>query len=1200
MQQLTPHQAEALNTQHSISLTANAGSGKTFVLAKRFIEIIVNTETKISEIAAITFTDKAAGELYKRIADELDEINKHKKSDNGKKGTERLRKQLVSANISTIHSFCIDLLKQYPVEASLDANFIPVDQRTADELIELSIEEVIKQNLHPDCNNTSVKLLLRLIGSKSALSKELLDVVQARKNLLLVKDKIYNQPENLVTEKLKTIFETKLSEILDPELPALLQNLLIINNTVFNSRKENEISIQAKKLLEQISELSTTGKLKTLSELKDLILTSDDLIKSRGYLSGNIRTQLSKQVAAVERFFADFKDILKFNGKDEITAELVKFSNAFINLGCGIINVYENKKKQKGYLDFEDILIKTRELINNEKVRKDIAQKFKYILVDEYQDTNEIQYEILMPLVDYLRSGNLFVIGDEKQSIYRFRDAELEVFDRTRDDIKNAGSSNLILTLPESFRMAPAICLFTNILFRNLFEKPRKLFNEVEHSDLICARSDSFPGQVEILYTEDENSGSEAELLAKSVLKLKQEHSTRIKEWSDIAVLVRKRAAFNEIEKAFTQYNIPFSVVGGTGFFQKQSISDVYNYLSFLFAESEDAALIGTLRSPFFSVSDLKILFLSSMPGDSYWQKLGSAAVTDNFWQQIYSTLSENLRLAKQVNIQILLRKILDESDFVSVISSRKNGLQEINNLNKLISITSDFFNQGSSSFYDYLCFLKNSISRFTDEAQAQLSRDRNSVILMTIHQAKGLEFPAVFLYRCNDRTQANRVRSRSFRIDKNFGIITKVPVGEDYFGQYYSAPVVDLYNFIESRKETAELKRLFYVAVTRAKEFIFLSLSKSAEKQNRLNSFTGLLKEALNPDLDSDSFSLSAILKFLVFRGNAFEQVTRETAIQIPVTRKIDISIESGLASAGEKAEKEFSLNFIKDHSRGELISATKYSVFCECPRKYYLTYVIGLKALIDDQGLKNTFRVKTGNYWFNTREQIKIFYEESNTETEARADIKGGMFHQILQMYRTGDEVEDIFAGLSEKSFHLNGEITPDSGKLKSELIAELKQFIDSKEYSFLNSFEKFKNEFEVYVQDGDFYLFGIIDKIIFDGNKIIIADYKTEIIHEEAIKNRAEYYLPQLFFYCYIIKRLYSKVRQIEVRIIFTKHPEKTFSKIYTESDEKTVKEGIRQMISSIRSNYYSVNLNHCSECIFTLNKNECVLDANVIHN
>ena len=158
--------------------------------------------------------------------------------------------------------------------------------------------------------------------------------------------------------------------------------------------------------------------------------------------------------------------------------------------------------------------------------------------------------------------------------------------------------------------------------------------------------------------------------------------------------------------------------------------------------------------------------------------------------------------MSKREDVSLLLRKILQESNFIATISSRVNRDQELSNLNKLISVTNEFFNEEFNTLYDYVSFLNDAISKTIDEAQAGIETGSNGVNILTVHQAKGLEYPAVFLYKCNDYTSVNKVKSKSFTIDKDFGLLTKIPLGENYFGSYKSEPVIGLYNLIESKKD--------------------------------------------------------------------------------------------------------------------------------------------------------------------------------------------------------------------------------------------------------------------------------------------------------------------------------------------------------------------------------------------------------------
>jgi ATP-dependent helicase/nuclease subunit A len=1183
---LTPHQSKALAIDKSISLTANAGSGKTFVLAQRFLEIIINTSTPLSQVAAITFTEKAAGELYKRISEELNKLLLITIDAELRNRIEKISKQLVSAKISTIHSFCIDLLREFPVEAEIDANFTPIDEQKASELIDLSIEVKLREMLKATKEQSDVKFLIRLLGSKVNLVSELSEMIRKRKNVLHLIDKYYSLNESEITKLLYALFKSNIKVVFEKILPEVLTELKIVNNKVLEFNSKNKLATEIQSCLESIKSTDDeTNVFSKLQELRDKILTKDGSVRKQGYLPSTEQTEIQNSINVVENFFSDFGEITFSENHEIIERELAKYGLALVRIFKDILAAYEFKKSEMGVLDFEDILLKTKILLENESVRKALSGKYKFLLVDEYQDTNEIQYEIFLPLVDDLKQGNLFIVGDEKQSIYRFRDAELQVFSKTKTDIQKVYGIDSLLTLPDSFRMAPAICFFVNSLFNNLFKDPLLFFNEVSASDLVCARSDDFKGQVEFLIAEDEET-IEAELVVKRIIKLKQENKERLKNWNEIAVLVRKRAAFTELQSAFIKYQIPFKVVGGTGFYQKQSISDIYNYFAFLLNDKDDAALIGILRSPFFLVSDVNILELSMFEGESFWEKIKSASVSQKkVWGKMFETLKENKELSSRVNISQLLRKILKESDFISTIASRIDGAQEISNLNKLISITNEFFNDEFNTLYDYAFFLNGAISSSGDEAQGHIEAASDGVNILTIHQAKGLEFPAVFLFKCNDTTQVNKVKSRSFTIDKNFGLLTKVPLNENYFGDYHSAPIVGLYNLIESKKEIAELKRLLYVGLTRAKDFLFITYTnegKSAKKK----SFAALLNEGLHQELTSDKITLEGELVFLQKVSESYSNLTKSIKLEIPIIRNIEYSEKLIKKNENEISSKKLILSGIKDESRGEVISATRFSTFSNCPLKYNLQYNYKLGDLI-----QQSFRFRSVSK-FNfeedySRNELTSYLFDDDSNLAEFSKFKGQLIHYILRKNISRDELTEFVVEKLKKNF--NGEI-PES--LKTEILNDLNLFYNSDEFRFISSFTNYRNEFEAYLKEDDFYLFGILDKLIIEDQKLIIVDYKTDNIDPSEIEANSQKYLPQLKFYAYIISRLFEQKYEIEGRIIFIKYPDHPFIFNFDEAADQSIKSGIKSMIYSIRNSNYSVNLNACKNCIFADENKQCI--------
>ena len=302
------------------------------------------------------------------------------------------------------------------------------------------------------------------------------------------------------------------------------------------------------------------GKLDLLKQLSSLILTKAGKLKKTGYLK-NDQDTFRGEIHLIEKYFHDICCFSIPENHIEIETELARFGKIIISLFDESCDLYSAKKRENRYLDFEDILILTRDILQQENVLQALREKYKYIMIDEYQDTNEIQYEIFMPLLDFLQKGNLFIVGDEKQSIYMFRDAELEVFNRTKEVIQNVSGKDKLLNLPDSFRMSPHICLFANYIFSRVFSNPEPLFNEVGYSTLVCAREDNFNGQIEFLLAEKNGKISEGDLVAGKILNLIKENSGAIN-FGDIAILCRKRKSFDKLEDSFRKYNLPYKILG--------------------------------------------------------------------------------------------------------------------------------------------------------------------------------------------------------------------------------------------------------------------------------------------------------------------------------------------------------------------------------------------------------------------------------------------------------------------------------------------------------------------------------------------------------------------------------------------------------------------------------------------------------------
>ncbi len=1171
MVKLTPFQQAALNYNNHISLTANAGSGKTFVLANRYVEIAINENIPLSKIVAITFTEKAAGELNKKIADEIENrINEESDSDR-LKILHRLRRQLTSANISTIHSFCINLLKEFSPEAGIDANFIPLNQQDADELFDLTIEDFIIHNLSNNELSKPVKDVIRLLGGKNNFVNELRSLTRSRKIISKLQENLYSKSDDEILRYFSEKTDEFLNQIFTKEIVPLLKLIKQLNDLVIKNDNENQIAIEIQHLSGIISQnISVLQKLKTFSSILNELLTKQGTVKKRGYIKPKFEIDRNL-INNIESRVNDLKALNSFTYDEAAIKTLIRYSKLIFQITNQLMHDYDERKRKNGYLDFEDILIETKELTSKANFNELLKDKYEYIMIDEYQDTNEIQYEIFMPILNNLKKGNLFVVGDEKQSIYMFREAELEVFHKTKSDITKINTSGDLL-LPHSFRVAPQIAHFTNELFSNLFENANPLYNEVEYNNLICARTKEEKGIIEFLIN-TEKEQDESLFIADKIVNLINEQENL--EWNDFAILCRKRNAFLELEKTFGEYGIPYVIAGGKGFYQRQTIYDVYNYISFLLNPEDDASLVGLLRSPFYSFGDDIIYKISLEDGVSYFEKFKSFSNKNSIFQDTITLLDKHLNLASSIRLPALLREIFNSCDYWAVNAAKQNFEQEISNLFKLLGVARKFSLQSFKTLYDFKLFLGESISLFEDEGQAQLADAGNAVKIMTLHQAKGLEFKNVFLFKCNEKVKDDSVRAKSLAVDKSWGLLTKIPLNNNYFSDYVSPAVVDIYNFVENRKQVAEAKRLFYVGVTRAIDNLFITGTVIDDKFEK-NSFLDFASKGLNLDLQNEEFTIKSSLQFMADSSNDFKITDHPFETKVKINTQLHGIEHKRIEKPKVNPYAEIKIDKITDHEKNEIVSATKIAIFKQCPTKYYLTYELGYTELFK---LTKTF-INEYDFKYKEDDELSIY-----------ADIRGQIIHKILEEETDARQLEKKVKEEVEK---FTNRIAENKDELTLAIINDVKTYLQSETYRQINRYKTFQNEYEVYSKEGDYYVYGIIDKLIFDGNRLLIIDYKTDRVKESDIKRKAEHYIPQLKFYAYVLSRKFRDIGKIEVELIFIKHPDKSVNFTFDNNEIQIFGKEIKEIVGLIRKGSFVKNLNHCSQCHFALNQ-MCVLQS-----
>lgn len=1152
MKKLTENQSKALDYKSHISLTANAGSGKTFVFAKRYVEIALDNPENLSKIVAITFTEKAAAELYKKISEELKAKINNSAEISEKNRLYNIRRQLVSANISTIHSFCSKLLKEFAPELGLDSNFVLIDSNHSLELLEKSFDAYINEYLINQ-DDYDIKTLLRFFGNKKQFFAGILGLIQRRRLVSLLLNKV----NSLTDDDLKQNIEKKNEEFFDilfnVDIDQILNDLSLLNNTVLQENPDNGLALQAEVILKSIDKLnSKLEKIEGINSVFDIILTTKAQVRKRDYLKKN--NSLDSLCSSLEKCASLIKN-LRYN-KNE-TDEYIYYLRLLLKSFEKVDSIYRTKKNNESFIDFEDLLIYAELLTKKENIITSLRNRYFYIMVDEYQDTNDMQYEIFMPILDNLERGNLFVVGDEKQSIYKFREADIELFDRTRRKISDRNQSG-ILTLPHSFRLSTNVAFFVNYIFSYLFQKENELFNEVDYSELICV-SGNKAGAVDILISE--NKFTEAEQIAKYITLAVSKGE--IESFNKISVLSRKRSNFKEIEEAFTSFGIPYNIIGGIGFFQRQVVYDVLNYCRFLLNNQDDVALVGILRSPFFLIQDDIITAIRLQNGKSFFEKLKSYSEIDKKLIPVKLLLEKQIKDTLHYSVTELLTSVLKSTGYITIINQRSDGPQDTGNLKKIIELSISQETKGFQTLYDFVEFLENSIENIHDEGQAESLSEKNSVNIMTIHQAKGLEFDNVIIYGMNDQLRSEQLRSKELYIEKDLGLQFKIPNNRNYFESYISPVSAVISNLIENKKNIAEEKRLLYVAMTRAIKKLILS-AKIEKGEINDDSYLGMLTKIPGIDINTPSNKLKGILNY----SEGFEKnISADWEIDIRILKDIE-SVK--LNSESEIIKKNYDSRYLKkiaDYPENEILSATKIAVFSQCEYKYYLTYELGYLKLK---------KILEGDSDF-----IEKNKQNDGSEKLMESDLRGIIIHKILEvnnhpasLKETATEIVNLFKTHKRESI---------SGEMFDEITGVIDRYYNSMTYKQISEVENCKNEFQIYFYEQGRYLYGIIDKVIFDQNTIMIIDYKTDKLGKKDIGDALQKYREQINFYAYIIKKIYPGFH-VKTKIVFIEKPDDNKFELF---DEKTLAqtESLITKFDFINKNgNYNKNKNHCLNCYY----------------
>lgn len=851
--------------EESQIVEASAGTGKTKILVDRLIEVVAKGAATIGNIVVVTFTEKAAAELKLRIRESLESCRELKKEEE-RSNIERALYQLEDARIGTIHSFCADILREYPIEAQIDPDF----QILGEELSGLSLfEQKFDRWFAQEAQQTSKvieKLTLKfLMDKKSPNAKDSLH--QAAKLLMDYRD--LDRPWSRIHFDLNAETRSFIERVLFPfvnDAHVAVDKKIVANGkmsalfSLGNELRKSEAAIDYNETIAKLSSLNFDRYLNIKRT------TEGDVFAERFQLFFNELKDYQKKINV--NFAVDLQEKLK-----EFVCE------------------FQEQKEEEGKLDFLDLLLKTRTLLKeNQTIRLELSHRFTHIFVDEFQDTDPLQAEIILLLSSeeqsifdsdriIPKSGKIFFVGDPKQSIYRFRRADVEFYRQLEKRLVATGSVKT-LKLETSFRSVKGIQRVVNATFSN---------NElIDNYSLMEPYRDDIPKQSSVIgipipnpygkgyrkrITKKAIKENEPEAIANWIKWLLDESGYRVSLRQNQNELIPLKAhhiclLFRSMQNAWQgdlirpyvealeERGISNVVMGGKATFNRPEIESLTNALKLVEWPQDEAIFYSALRGSLFGFSDADLLRYRLVGGR--FRVFGGLDrleedERDNF-KEISAIFESFSRLHKTRNHRPFSETLADIFTLTRCLSGfiiRPNGDQVVASAYRLLDIVRRFQKNQALSFRALVEYLEGQLDANRSDADSPIvETGKGGVRMMSVHRSKGLEFPVVVLCDASCAIQANAYRVVDRKLD------------------LFAAPLCGAYplEFFERKKsedklEKEEAYRLLYVAMTRARDILAIpTLPSSPEHfESWLEPIYRLLRrndDVLNPADASSSLS--------------------------------------------------------------------------------------------------------------------------------------------------------------------------------------------------------------------------------------------------------------------------------------------------------------------------------------------------------
>ena len=1180
-QKKTAEQIEAIYTSdQNILVSASAGSGKTFVMAERILDQLARG-VEISQLFISTFTVKAATELKERLEKKISQQIQETGDVDLKQHLGRQLADLPNAAIGTMDSFTQKFLGKHGYLIDIAPNF-RILQNESEQLILKN--EVFHQVFEDHYQGENKEKFSRLVKNFAGRGK---DERGLRQQVYKIYDFLQStsNPQKWLSESFLKGFEEADFTSEKGKLTEKIQQALWDLESFFRYHLDNDAKEFPKaayleavqQVLDEIGSLNHESDSQAYQEVLARVVAISKEKNGRALANSSRKADLKpladtyneerKSQFAKLGQLADQITLLDY--QERYHGDTWELAKTFQNFMSDFVEAYRERKRQENAFEFADISHYTIEILENfPQVRKVYQDRFHEVMVDEYQDTNHIQERML----ELLSNGhNRFMVGDIKQSIYRFRQADPQIFNEKFQRYAQNPKEGKLILLKENFRSSSEVLSATNHVFERLMDQEVGEINYDSMHQLVFANTKLTPNpenEAEFLLYDKDDSGQEQEesqvetkltgemrLVIKEILKLHQENGVAFKE---IALLTSSRSRNDQILLALSEYGIPVKTDGEqNNYLQSLEVQVMLDTLRVIHNPLQDYALVALMKSPMFSFDEDELARLSLQKAadkvqENLYEKLLNTQKQATEWKElIHTALAEKLsqfmdildswRLyAKTHSLYDLIWKIYNDRFYYDYVGALPNGPARQANLYALALRADQFEKSNFKGLSRFIRMIDQVLEAQHDLASVAVAPPKDAVELMTIHKSKGLEFPYVFILNMDqDFNKQDSISDVILSRQNGLGVkyIAKVETGavEAHYPKTIKLSIPSI-TYTQNEEELqlasySEQMRLLYVAMTRAEKKLYL-VGKGSREKLEAKEYPAAENGKLdsNTRLQAKNFQdwIWAITKVFAkdhlnfsYRFVGEDQLTSEAIGQLE--NKSPLQDSSQADNRQSEAIKE-ALEMLKEVE----VYNTLHRAAIELPsvqtpsqiKKFY-------EPVMDMEG------VQIANQTKSPEKKIGFDLPDFSTKAKVTGAEIGSATHELMQ--RMDLSQQPTLASLKDTlkqvqtspavrdKINLSKILAFFDTPLGQEILANIDYLYREQPFSMLKRDEKSQENFVVR---------GILDGYLLYEDRIILFDYKTDRYDEPS--QLIDRYRGQLALYEEALSRAYS-IENIEKYLI-----------------------------------------------------------------